>query len=193
MKFKIVLTMLVFCAGHGGYSFAASISTHTFTGCNLPDTGQTGDFTATVGEDSDYMSSGNQPGYIMYNPVGTSSVTVDNRTGLMWVTNPVDAGMSGTFSWEGALTVCESLNYAGYPDWRLPNIRELESIASYGGGNPSINTSYFPNTLSAAYWSSTTVNSSATNAWYFDFANVVINYILKTTPLRLRCARGGPP
>ncbi|MCX5793466.1 MAG: DUF1566 domain-containing protein, partial [Elusimicrobia bacterium] len=73
----------------------------------------------------------------------TSSVTVDNRTGLMWVTNPVDAGISGGPDWEGQITLCEGLSYAGFADWRLPNIKELQSIVDYSRQNPAINTTYF--------------------------------------------------
>ena len=50
------------------------------------------------------------PGYTVYNPVGISSVTVDNRTGLMWITNPDDAGIGGTYDRQGAIAACNDLN-----------------------------------------------------------------------------------
>jgi len=192
------LSALVLAAGFAGSAAAADISTHTFTACNLPDTGQTGDYTATFGEDPDYRPSGSQPSYTIYSPGGTSSVTVDNRTGLMWVTNPNDAGIASTYSWENALLACENTigaagTYAGYSNWRLPNVRELASLVDYGRQNPAINTAYFFNTQSNFYWSSTTITSASNNAWYASFIDGAVTTNTKTNPYNIRCVRGGPP
>lgn len=35
-------------------------------------------------------------------------------------------------NWCEALAYCENLTFAGHDDWRLPNIRELQSIVDYG-------------------------------------------------------------
>jgi len=163
----------------------------------LPDTGQAGDYVARFGEDSDYQVSGTQPSYAIYSPVGVSSVTVDNLTGLMWVTNPVDAAISASYTWENAITACESLSYAGYEDWRLPNITELISIVDYGAAAaPRINGAYFMNTQAVYYWSSTTNGAYTPNAWNISFNDgnmgggggegdkAALNYI--------RCVRGSP-
>jgi len=179
---------------------AKAQSTYTFVNCNLPDTGQTvAKPSMPFGQDSDYQPSLSQPGYTIYNPVGVSSVTVDNRTGLMWVTNPVDAGMDFTYNWEGALYACKSLigasgTYAGYSDWRLPNIRELMSIADYGITTPpNINGKYFLNTQAANYWSSTTYVPIPDNAWFVAFSDGVVNFVNKTLSSHyVRCVRGGP-
>lgn len=195
--FGIALGALLLSAGFAGFAAAATISTHTFTACNLPDTAQTGDYTATFGEDNDYRPSGSQPSYTIYSPGGTSSVTVDNRTGLMWVTNPNDALIGGNNSWENVLTACDTGigaagTYAGYNDWRLPNARELLSIVDYSRSNPAINTAYFSNTQNDAYWTSTTVAQTTTSAWFVTFTEGVIGSITKTTPYFIRCVRGGP-
>jgi len=164
----------------------------------LPDTGQTASYTATFGEDHDYQSAAVQPSYTVLNPVGISSVTVDNRTGLMWVTNPrTDAGFAGTQTWESALTSCtvtlNGMAYAGYTDWRLPNVRELMSIVHYGATPaPRINTTAFPGTASGYYWTSTTCVSNTTNAWYVDFSLGNVNYNSKSSNNYVRCVRGGP-
>ena len=57
---------------------------------------------------------------------GDGTIT-DNATGLMWMQNDNGEGLN----WEDALNYAENLNYAGYSDWRLPNIKELQSIIDY--------------------------------------------------------------
>jgi len=51
-------------------------------------------------------------------------------------------------------------------DWRLPNVKELQSLIDYSTYNPSLPDSHpFTNVQSAAYWSSTSVQSSPGSAW----------------------------
>lgn len=56
---------------------------------------------------------------------GDSSIT-DNATGLMWQQDD-----STSINWDDAVAQCESTNTAGYNDWRLPNVKELQSIVDY--------------------------------------------------------------
>ncbi|WP_157490690.1 Lcl domain-containing protein [Enterovibrio coralii] len=49
-------------------------------------------------------------------------------------------------NWEDSIQYCENLNYAGYDDWRLPNIKEAVSIVNYNKTSPSIDEEFFPNT-----------------------------------------------
>ena len=75
---------------------------------------------------------------------GNGTVT-DHFTGLMWQKLAADVNGDGRFDgedaipWCDALAYCENLNFAGHNDWRLPNVRELQSIADYGRDGPSIN------------------------------------------------------
>ena len=164
----------------------------------LPDTGQTVHYSTAPGDDSDYRPAAVQPKYTVYNGgVETSSYTVDNITGLMWVTNPGDMSggqyvSSGTYTWENALNKCESLSYATYTDWRLPNIKELQSIVDYSRLNPSIDPAYFLNTLNSYYWSATTYVPATTSAWYVYFGPGTIYFNDKATAYFVRCVRGGP-
>ena len=164
----------------------------------LPDTGQTVHYSTAAGDDSDYQPASVQPKYTVYNGgVETSSYTVDNVTGLMWVTNPNDLSggqyvSSGTYTWENALTQCESLGYATYTDWRLPNNKEIQSIVDYSRQSPSINTTYFLNTQSTFYWSSTTYMPITANAWAMYFIDGNMNNTGKTGNYYVRCVRGGP-
>ncbi len=50
----------------------------------------------------------------------------DSGTNLFWQKNPVKKA-----TWKEALAYCESLDYAGHSDWRLPNKNELLSLVDY--------------------------------------------------------------
>ena len=69
---------------------------------------------------------------------GDGTIT-DNATSLMWSQD--DNG--GALYWEDALAYAENATTAGYDDWRLPNIKELQSIADYSGVFPAMDTSVF--------------------------------------------------
>jgi hypothetical protein len=75
----------------------------------------------------------------------------DTAFGLMWQKVSVPDK-----NWQEALAYCESLELGGYTDWRLPDRNELNLIVDYTRHNPSINTTYFPDTPSSLFWSSTT-------------------------------------
>ncbi|MGQ1785132.1 Lcl C-terminal domain-containing protein [Saccharicrinis sp. GN24d3] len=51
----------------------------------------------------------------------------DKATGLMWSKNDSGKGLN----WESALSYAENSELAGYSDWRLPNVKELQSIVDY--------------------------------------------------------------
>jgi len=88
----------------------------------------------------------------------------DFATGLMWS----ESDSSSDFDWEGALAYAESMSFAGYTDWRLPTIKELNSIVDYSKsqGEPALNESVFQITRIKDtegedwypyFWSSTTL------------------------------------
>jgi len=146
----------------------------------LPDTGQTQSYTKTFGEDSDYNCNPHS-----YTDLGNGIVR-DNVTGLEW-----QKTANKGFSWQNAITYCENLTLAGKTDWRLPTIKELSTIVDSSVTGPAINTSYFANTLSSEYWSSTTYAIDTTYAWSLDF-----NYGSSVTSLKgegnlVRAVRGG--
>ena len=87
---------------------------------------------------------------------GDQTVT-DLSTGLMW-----QQDMQTFMSWVDAIAYCEELTLAGYNDWRLPSINELQSIVDYNRYHPSIDTEYFFNN-GGIIWSSTSISDSL--AW----------------------------
>jgi hypothetical protein len=90
---------------------------------------------------------------------GDGTIT-DEATGLMWSQDDSREGMD----WETALAYAENYDYAGYDDWRLPNIKELQSIVDYSGIFPAIDpifnitgiTNEAGNSDYPYFWSSTT-------------------------------------
>jgi hypothetical protein len=69
---------------------------------------------------------------------GDGTIT-DDATGLMWSRDDSGVGTPGVsapggLNWEGALAWVQELNaaaYLGHTDWRLPNVKELQSLLDY--------------------------------------------------------------
>ncbi|MBI9099087.1 MAG: DUF1566 domain-containing protein, partial [Spirochaetaceae bacterium] len=146
--------------GHGPQGDAIRIynlvrPVRSFSSADLPysivDTNQTtrfdnygavSDTTVFAGQDADYSSL--QASYTDNND-GTVS---DNHTGLMWQQNPGEK-----MTWDEAYEDLESMNLAGYDDWRIPTIKELYSLIQFSGrdiapeatsaNDPFIDTDYF--------------------------------------------------
>ncbi|MHC4638883.1 MAG: Lcl C-terminal domain-containing protein, partial [Planctomycetota bacterium] len=61
----------------------------------------------------------------------SDGTVTDNATGLMWM--KIDSGKLkvGKMNWQQGLEWAENLEYAGYSDWRVPNVKELHSIIDY--------------------------------------------------------------
>jgi hypothetical protein len=119
---------------------------------------------------------------------GDGTVT-DAATGLIWM--KVDSGAlkagkkkDGKLNWQEALDWAENLTYAGRSDWRLPNVKELQSIVNYKRSPATTNSAaidpIFQATSFAAeggkkdfpnYWSGTTHASlsRASTACYVAF------------------------
>lgn len=119
---------------------------------------------------------------------GDGTIT-DNATGLMW--SKVDFG---PFDWPTALKFAESSTYAGYDDWRLPNVKELQSIVDYSRSpsatdtanvGPAINplfsctqiTNEAGDTDYGYYWTTTSARFRSGGpfyyAWYVAFGTAV--------------------
>jgi len=78
----------------------------------------------------------------------------EGLSGASCATGTIIAGTWGQAF--GAVAAANVDGYAGHRDWRLPNIRELNSIVETGCFNPAINLNRFPATANSNdYWSST--------------------------------------
>lgn len=162
--------------------------TYAGPGYALPDTGQSTSYTGTYGEDHDYQPAASQ---MNYTDNGDGTVT-DNRTALMWAKDGSGPGCfnGNQTTWTGAITTCEELSFAGYDDWRLPNVRELSSILNLQN-TFAIDETYFTNTIGGIYWTSTTYIQNPSYAWVVRFDYGGIAYFDKSNTPRVRCVRAG--
>ena len=117
---------------------------------------------------------------------GNGTVT-DNFTKLIWLK---DANCFGNIQWANALSNCNTLNSGECGltdgsvegDWRLPNVRELNTLVDYGQDTPALPSgtyNYFTR-LQSDYWASTTNAGSTGNAWYWEVAQGYMYYESKT-------------
>jgi len=135
-------------------------------------------FAALPGQDGD-----NQKGVALPSPRFThnsNGTVTDNLTGLIWLRNANCANVTRT--WATALNDVVSLNTAGtmnsnncsdtsnagsyQTDWRLPNVKELQSLIDFQNVNPALPTGHlFLVVQSGSYWSATTYAGFPPNAW----------------------------
>jgi hypothetical protein len=109
-------------------------------------------------------------------------------TGLTWQkcsvgqtwTGDTCSGEATSMNWNDAMKLSNS--FAGYNDWRLPTKEELMTLVFCSDGKhntdfscknaldvnrPTIITTYFPNTQSGRYWSSSPYSSYAWSVYFY--------------------------
>jgi hypothetical protein len=82
-------------------------------------------------------------------------------------TNGGDTGTPNEFGrdTESFINDLNNSNYGGFSGWRLPTVKEMQTIINYGRQNLSVFEEYFQNTVSSLYWSSTTYASNTDIVW----------------------------
>ena len=118
----------------------------------------------------------------------TLETVYDNQTNLMWQDNAIVASVDHKLDWTASIDYCENLDFAGFQDWRLPNVNELLSITDLSVYNPAID-STFQNTAALYHWSSTTQDSNASRAWSVGFYSGDDDVDGKTGNGYVRCVR----
>ncbi|MFV8333519.1 DUF1566 domain-containing protein [Flavobacterium sp. GSP14] len=118
---------------------------------------------------------------------GNGTIT-DNLTQLIWQKTPNATAVT----WENAITYAEGLSLASANDWRLPNIKELQSLNDESLSNPSVNQTFFGSIGVKNYWSSTTVQNQTLNAWFWNTEFGITTFGLKTTVNYVICVKGNP-
>jgi uncharacterized protein DUF1566 len=184
----------------------------------FPATGQTTPYQARNNGDAvpvDVPDDGTlQRGATLHYKVLTDGTVKDLNTGLIWEVKCASGcggphDVDNTYPWSGDSTQetiwdwLDDINteggrgYAGHKDWRIPNIRELQSIVDFGRSNPTIDPIFdpLPGPEFSYYWSSSTHVNLAGRAWMVNFDGNVDT----TRPLQkqesgthVRAVRGGP-
>ncbi len=181
----------------------------------VPKTGQT--TLSATGDDGDLEKGVSWP-----NPRFTKSsgTVTDNLTGLIWLedANCITTQYSsfdtdgtagdGKVTWQHALDFVAGINAGTYSncgasqtDWRLPNVREMQSLVHYGVYSPAVPDTAgtgkwtagnpFDNVQSSGYWSSTTRADFTTYAWYVYLYDGSVRSSDKTTTYYVWPVRGG--
>ncbi|MFW8592288.1 DUF1566 domain-containing protein [Glaciecola sp. 2405UD65-10] len=109
---------------------------------------------------------------------------------------------SGQCNTQAYLDQVNAEGMCGFFDWRLPNIREMQSIVHYGKtSSPLVDTEFFPywgtaNNSTLWYWTSQSSadgvsDDTAYNAWALDMNSGNDGFLDKTTEQRVILVRAG--
>jgi Protein of unknown function (DUF1566) len=123
----------------------------------------------------------------------------DTKTGLVWrrcaegmtAIGGTCTGTASTFTHEAALTRASTQATANSVAWRLPNVKELSSIADKSRSNPAIDTAAFPATPANLFWSSSPYVGYADVAWVVVFYDGYVSGGYRNLTLYVRLVRAG--
>lgn len=133
--------------------------------------------------------------------VNNDGTATDSATGLTWMrcsmgqtwTGSTCSGTAGTYTFNQANALTGTVPWANQNDWRVPNIRELQTIVDRAVYSPAINSSAFPNTPSSVFWSGSPSASYSDLAWVVNFSSGYANYggAFRSNSYSVRLVRGG--
>lgn len=90
----------------------------------------------------------------------------DKELKVVWVKDPtaLGAGFQKALTFDEAKAACAGLSYAGHKDWRMPTLKEEQSIRDYTRHDPAWDKNVFAGKYDNWYW------TSAECAWNKDAA-----------------------
>jgi hypothetical protein len=182
LTLETMLMVALIAVGMWGWVLLASAGTKEVKPkAPVPETGQTHCWDITWNpttcegtfEDGDYQAGVAWP-TPRFTARGNGTVR-DNLTGLLWLQDSTCGGNNNL--WWDALAFANTLangicgltdgSVAG--DWRLPNIKELQSLIDFSQHEPALPAGHPFTSLAIRYWSSTTREAGIFNyAWTLD-------------------------
>ena len=136
-----------------------------------------------------------------YSDNGDGTVT-DPTTGLIWMRCAMGqaldnfgcGGTANSYTFDQANALTGTTAFADHNDWRVPNIRELQTIVDRSVSNPSINSVAFPGTSSSNFWSASVLPGYTGGAWFVAFNSGGAYYSgNKSNAIKVRLVRAGLP
>jgi hypothetical protein len=111
-------------------------------------------------------------------------IVLDRRTGLNWM--PAVQTPAAAVAWEEALHAAAALNRddweGGHLHWRLPNVRELESLVDLQRHSPALPIGWPAETGTEGYWTSTTSVYESRYAWVVYMRDGAVGVGFKSNP-----------
>lgn len=151
---------------------------------------------------------------LAYTDNGNGTIT-DDKTGLVWEKLD-DANLDGdagihdkdrTYSWintQEKVATFNAFSFGGHSDWRVPNIRELQSLLNFGRAEPAIATIFDDDctpgckstdcsctSSSTSYWTSTPYHDVPSHSWAVYFLDGQITAQNRTVAFHVRLVAGG--
>ena len=128
-----------------------------------------------------------------YELLNSNTEVKDTQTGLIWQRCSLGQTWSGTsctgwaasYNWTNALQTAKNMGSG----WRIPNVKELDSLIEQACYAPSINNVIFPITQVNFYWSSSTPPYNSSIAWIVRFGDGAANVDLKPNNHHVRLVR----
>ena len=111
---------------------------------------------------------------------GDGTIT-DKQEKVTWLKDPTALkGFESIITWSEAKTACEKLSFAGYNSgWRMPTLKEEQSIRDYTKHNPAWDTNVFAGKHDNWYWTSTECAWNHDAAWCVNSDVGGVNYLGK--------------
>jgi len=116
-----------------------------------------------------------------------------NVTGQIWEVK-TRANKDDSYTFDNASDYARQINknkLCGYSDWRVPSIKELNSISDKNTYKPAVDRKYFPNIHPSDYWSKSSYAEYSEYAWSIYFYNGYLYYYEKQDDFYVRLVRGG--
>jgi hypothetical protein len=183
------------------------------SGCRLPASGQTNCYSvagaqvacAGTGHDGDV-----QAGSTLADVDNGDGTITDANTGLTWAKKSDDGSIHDqdtVYAWGTSflayVATLNGANFAGHNDWRMPNVKELQSIVNFGEDIPAVSPAFHSGctpgctvlncsctTNNNSYWSATTYVAGAF-AWHVNFKYGYVDVDSKANSYYVRAVRGG--